>query len=171
MEENMNLISKEELVDEIVQLLATDFDVSEEGIEELLKQPIGDLVELRDDLLKIEGDFDYEDDEESEECDCVSDKVADDPEVLMGIIQVEEELKRIEKQDGEYVNEDLTAENSDVILEVMEETVAICNSFKELMRCGVDYANAISISNNIVVGIGQRKLAKINAEVQQNNAY
>ena len=86
---------------------------------------------------------------------------------VMTEINISEEIKRIKKQDIPY-EVPVEFKDSIIVKRAEEETVAMIKSFKMLMEAGIDYNNALSISNNCVVAYNQRELAEIQ-QVQISN--
>lgn len=76
---------------------------------------------------------------------------------------LEEEIKRIEKQDKPL---DLSSIPQYILdregfKDILEEAYAVGAAVKILMDCGIDYNNAVNIANNSSVAMANRKLQKI----------
>lgn len=75
---------------------------------------------------------------------------------------LEEEIKRIEKQDKplkipkEY-------EGTQVYKVATEEAYAVAKAFRILLDSGVDYSNALTIAQSSVIGYGNREMQKISS--------
>lgn len=79
---------------------------------------------------------------------------------MADMIGLEEEMKRIEKQDKPFkILEEY--EETEICKVATKEAYAVAKAFKILMDSGIDYSNAVSIANNSVVGYGNRELQKI----------
>lgn len=73
------------------------------------------------------------------------------------ILELEEEVKRIERQNAEF-EIPKEAKESNEYIEAMKETYAVIGSYREFLKAGVDYQTAISLANNIMTGIANRKM-------------
>lgn len=78
-----------------------------------------------------------------------------------------EEYERIERQESKLV---IPSEivDSDIYKCVDNEAYAIANAFKILLNAGIDYANAMTISQSIAIGYGNKEQAKYQMVQQQN---
>lgn len=86
------------------------------------------------------------------------------------LLGLEEEVKRIEKQDKPL---DLSSIPQYILdregfKDILEEAYAVGTAMKILMDCGIDYNNAVSIANNSAVAMANRKLQKITNIQLQN---
>jgi len=87
----------------------------------------------------------------------------------MGLIAVDEELKRIQIQDNpkSEISEDV--KNSDFYKDSMSYIDIIGAGFQKLIGYGIDYNNAVSISNNVYQNTINERLAKIQqVQAEQN---
>lgn len=78
------------------------------------------------------------------------------------MLSLEEEIKRIEKQD-KPLEVPKEYEGTQVYKVATEEAYAVAKAFRILMDSGIDYSNAVSIANNSVVGYGNREMQKISS--------
>jgi hypothetical protein len=92
-----------------------------------------------------------------------------DSEEVMEQIGIQEELKRIGIQDNPISKMSKETKNSDFYKESMIVAETVGEVFQKLLGYGLDYNNAISISNNIYQNYINEKLAKIQQLTQENN--
>lgn len=90
----------------------------------------------------------------------------DDVQQAMDYIALEEEVKRIARQDNEFDIPKLITDQ-EVYQVAITEAYAIAGAFRILLEAGVDYNNAVSCASNSVVGYANREQAKIQAIAQQ----
>jgi hypothetical protein len=83
----------------------------------------------------------------------------------MGLIAVDEELKRIQIQDNPKSKINEETKNGDFYKESMSYIDIIGMGFQKLIGYGIDYNNAVSIANNIYQNSINERLTK----VQQTN--
>jgi hypothetical protein len=83
----------------------------------------------------------------------------------MGLIAVDEELKRIQIQDNPKSIISEETKNSDFYKESMSCIDIIGTGFQKLIGYGIDYNNAVSIANNVYQNSINERLTKI----QQTN--
>ena len=88
----------------------------------------------------------------------------------MGLIAVDEELKRIQIQDNPKSEVSEETKNSTFYQESMTYIDIIGSGFQKLTGYGIDYNNAVSIANNVYQNAINERLAKIQqVQVEQNN--
>jgi len=87
----------------------------------------------------------------------------------MGLVSVDEELKRIVIQDNPTSETSEYTTNSDFYQENMIYIETIGECFQKLIGYGIDYNNAVSISNNVYQNSVNEKLAKIQQIVVEQN--
>jgi len=86
---------------------------------------------------------------------------------LFEAVALDEELKRIELQDNPISEVEDKYVDGDVYNKVLEKAYAIGESLQILLGYGVDYNNAIAISNSLVQNIDDcEKLKVLGVQVQ-----
>ena len=87
----------------------------------------------------------------------------------MGLVSVDEELKRIQIQDNPTSETSEDTKDSDFYKENMTYIETIGEGFQKLIGYGIDYNNAVSIANNVYQNSVNEKLAKIQQIVAEQN--
>jgi hypothetical protein len=82
-------------------------------------------------------------------------------------LNLEEELKRIEKQDSKLEIPDVV-KNTEVFKNMTAQAYGVANGFKILLEAGIDYNNAVMIMSNTSVGYDNKETAKAQSvQIQQ----
>lgn len=90
-------------------------------------------------------------------------------EELMGQISVDEELKRIQIQNSPTSKTSKDTKNSNFYKESMMAVETIGETFQKLVGYGIDYNNAVSISNNIYQNHINERQINIQQSTQSDN--
>jgi hypothetical protein len=87
----------------------------------------------------------------------------------MGLISVDEELKRIQIQDNPISEASEDTKNSNFYKESMMTIETVGEAFQRLLQYGVDYSNALAIASNLVQNDVTLKQQKIVQATQEQN--
>jgi len=81
------------------------------------------------------------------------------------MLSLEEEIKRVEKQDLPLEIPDSVLE-SDIYKNIMTQAYATASGIRVLLDAGIDYSNSVSIINNFMMNYDSRELTKVQVQQQ-----
>lgn len=87
----------------------------------------------------------------------------------MGLIAVDEELKRIKIQENPTSETSEETKNSKFYKESMISIETVGSAFQKLVGYGIDYNNALALANNLVTNDVNVKIANVQQVTQEQN--
>lgn len=87
----------------------------------------------------------------------------------MGLIAVDEELKRIKIQESPTSEISEETKNSKFYKESMIAMETVGSAFQKLLGYGIDYNNALALANNLVTNDVNVKIANVQQVNQEQN--
>lgn len=88
--------------------------------------------------------------------------------VAMDFIALEEEIKRVEKQEKEF-KVAKNYKNAEVVVKAEEEAYAVASAFRILLEAGVDYNYALAVASNSITNHNNILISNINATASITN--
>jgi hypothetical protein len=92
-----------------------------------------------------------------------------DSEEQMGLIAVQEELKRIDIQENPKSKTSKETKSSSFYKDSMITIETIGEAFQKLLGYGVDYNNALALANNLATNDANLKISRIQQANQEQN--
>jgi hypothetical protein len=87
----------------------------------------------------------------------------------MGLISVQEELKRIDIQENPKSKSSKETKASNFYKESMITVETIGDAFQKLLGYGIDYNNALALANNLITNDVNLKLSRTQQVTQEQN--
>ncbi len=160
-------MSKESVLNEIIELMGDQ--LTEDILEDLKSLSLSELKRIKNSILGVDEDLSTTNIKKCDNVDCSDDcEEISNSEEAMGMLLVEQEIERMEREKADY-SVPKEFKDSELYQEAITEAYAICGVFKELIKAGFDTNNSMSIANNIIVGISQRKTAEIQSIINSQS--